>query len=63
MFQWMEFLAQGPVAKAALALGIVAAAGLALGSWGARGIRLVRQGCYLPAFSWATGPAYRRADS
>jgi putative transport protein len=40
MFQWMEILAQGPVAKAILALSIVAAAGLALGSLGIRGIRL-----------------------
>jgi putative transport protein len=40
MFQWMEILAQGPVAKAVLALSIVAAAGLALGSLGIRGIRL-----------------------
>jgi putative transport protein len=40
MFQWMEMLAQGPVAKAVLALSIVAAAGLALGSVGIRGIRL-----------------------
>jgi putative transport protein len=40
MFEWMEFLAQGPVAKAVLALSIVAAAGLALGSFGVRGIRL-----------------------
>ena len=39
MFQWMEILAQGPVAKAILALSIVAAAGLALGSLGIRGIR------------------------
>ena len=36
----MEILAQGPVAKAVLALSIVAAAGLALGSLGIRGIRL-----------------------
>jgi putative transport protein len=40
MFQWMEILAQGPVAKAILAVSIVAAAGLALGSLGIRGIRL-----------------------
>src|ERR1700675_4346488 len=40
MFESMEFLAQGPVAKAVLALSIVAAAGLALGSLGVRGIRL-----------------------
>jgi len=40
MFQWMEVLAQGPVAKAILALSIVAAAGLAFGSLGVRGIRL-----------------------
>jgi putative transport protein len=40
MFQWMEILAQGPVAKAVLALSIVAASGLALGSLGIRGIRL-----------------------
>jgi putative transport protein len=40
MFQWMEVLAQGPVAHAVLALSIVAAAGLALGSLGVRGIRL-----------------------
>jgi putative transport protein len=40
MFQWMEVLAQGPVAKAILALSIVAAVGLALGSPGARGVRL-----------------------
>ena len=40
MFQWMEILAQGPVAKAILALSIVAASGLALGSLGVRGIRL-----------------------
>jgi putative transport protein len=40
MFQWMEILAQGPVAKATLALSIIAAAGLALGSLGFRGVRL-----------------------
>jgi len=40
MFQWMEILAQGPVAKAVLALSIVGAAGLALGSLGVRGVRL-----------------------
>jgi putative transport protein len=40
MFQWMEVLAQGPVAKAILALSIVAAGGLALGSPGVRGVRL-----------------------
>jgi putative transport protein len=40
MFQWMEMLAQGPVAKAILAVSIVAAAGLTLGSLGIRGIRL-----------------------
>jgi putative transport protein len=40
MFQWMEVLAQGPVAKAILALSIVAAGGLAFGSLGVRGIRL-----------------------
>ena len=40
MFQWMEILAQGPVAKAVLALSIVAAVGLALGSLGVRGVRL-----------------------
>ena len=40
MFQWMEILAQGPVAKAILALSIVAAAGLALGSLGIRSVRL-----------------------
>jgi len=40
MFQWTEILAQGPVAKAILALSIVAAAGLALGSLGVRGVRL-----------------------
>ena len=40
MFQWMEVLAQGPVAKAILALSIVAAGGLAFGSLGDRGIRL-----------------------
>src|SRR5580704_6054448 len=40
MFQWMEILAQGPVAKAVLALSIVAAFGLALGSLGVRGVRL-----------------------
>jgi putative transport protein len=40
MFQWVEILAQGPVAKAMLALGIVAAFGLALGSLGVRGVRL-----------------------
>jgi hypothetical protein len=39
MFQWMEILAPGPVAKAILAVSIVAAAGLALGSLGIRGIR------------------------
>src|ERR1700693_1208645 len=39
MFQWMESLAQGPVARAILALSIVAASGLALGSLGVRGIR------------------------
>jgi len=36
----MEILAQGPVAKAVLALSIVGAAGLALGSLGVRGVRL-----------------------
>ena len=36
----MEILAQGPVAKAILAVSIVAAAGLTLGSLGIRGIRL-----------------------
>jgi putative transport protein len=40
MFQWMEILAQGPVAKAVLALSIVAAVGLVFGSLGVRGIRL-----------------------
>jgi putative transport protein len=40
MFQWMEMLAQGPVARAILAVSIVAAAGLTLGSLGIRGIRL-----------------------
>jgi putative transport protein len=40
MFQWMEILAQGPVAKAILAFSIVAAVGLAFGSLGIRGIRL-----------------------
>jgi putative transport protein len=40
MFQWMEILAQGPVAKAVLALSIVVAAGLVFGSLGVRGIRL-----------------------
>jgi putative transport protein len=40
MFQWMEVLAQGPVAKAVLALSIVAAVGLVLGSFGVRGVRL-----------------------
>jgi putative transport protein len=40
MFQWMEVLAQGPVAQAILALSLVAAFGLALGSLGIRGIRL-----------------------
>src|SRR3984885_9772925 len=40
MFQWMEILAQGPVAKAVLALSIVAAVGLVFGSFGVRGIRL-----------------------
>jgi putative transport protein len=40
MFQWMEVLAQGPVAKAVLALSIVAAVGLVFGSFGVRGIRL-----------------------
>src|SRR5271154_602970 len=40
MFEWMEILAQGPVAKAILAVSIVAAAGLTLGSLGIRGIRL-----------------------
>src|SRR5690242_11532705 len=40
MFQWMEILAQGPVAKAILALSIVAAVGLAFGSLGVRGVRL-----------------------
>ena len=38
MFQWMEILAQGPVAKAVLALSIVAAVGLVFGSLGVRGI-------------------------
>ena len=36
----MEILAQGPVAKAVLALSIVAAVGLVFGSLGVRGIRL-----------------------
>ena len=36
----MEILAQGPVAKAILALSIVAACGLTLGSLGVRGVRL-----------------------
>jgi putative transport protein len=40
MFQWMEILAQGAVAKAVLALSIVAAVGLVFGSLGVRGIRL-----------------------
>jgi putative transport protein len=40
MFHWMEILAQGPVAKAVLALSIVAAVGLVFGSLGVRGIRL-----------------------
>jgi putative transport protein len=40
MSQWMEMLAQGPVAQAILALSIVAAAGLALGSLGVAGVRL-----------------------
>src|ERR1700730_14180955 len=40
MFQWMEILAQGPVAKAILAFSIVAAVGLAFGGMGIRGIRL-----------------------
>ncbi|MBV9298150.1 MAG: hypothetical protein JO066_04180 [Verrucomicrobia bacterium] len=40
MFQWMEILAQGPVAKAILAFSIVAAVGLAFGSLGIRRIRL-----------------------
>jgi putative transport protein len=40
MFQWMEMLTQGPVAKAILAVSAVAATGLTLGSLGIRGIRL-----------------------
>ncbi|MBV9643245.1 MAG: hypothetical protein JO334_06700 [Verrucomicrobia bacterium] len=40
MFQWMEILAQGPVAKAILAFSIVAAVGLAFGSLEIRRIRL-----------------------
>src|SRR3984885_1327457 len=40
MFQWMETLTQGPVAKAILAVSAVAATGLTLGSLGIRGIRL-----------------------
>jgi putative transport protein len=40
MFQWMESLAPGIVARAVLAISIVAAIGLALGSLGFRGIRL-----------------------
>ncbi len=40
MFQWLEVLAQGPVAKAVLALSIVASVGLAFGSLGVRGVRL-----------------------
>jgi putative transport protein len=40
MFQWLEILGQGPVAKAILALSIVAATGLAFGSLGVRGVRL-----------------------
>src|ERR1700757_365416 len=40
MFNWMDYLAQGAVAKAVLALSLVIALGLALGSFGVRGVRL-----------------------
>ena len=45
----MEVLAQGPVAKAVLALSIVAAAGL--GSLGFAAFAWAQQVCYLQAFS------------
>ena len=40
MFSWIDYLAQGPVAHAVLALSLVIAAGLALGSLGIRSVRL-----------------------
>jgi putative transport protein len=40
MFDWIDYLAQGAVAKAVLALSLVIAVGLALGSPGVRGVRL-----------------------
>src|SRR3984893_5960588 len=56
MFQWMEILAQGPVAKAILALSIVAAAGLALGSLGIRSGRLGGAGVlFAGIFLWQPG--------
>jgi hypothetical protein len=60
MFQWMEILAQGPVAKAVFALRIVAAVGLVFGSLGVRGIR---RGVVCGNFFWTTRHAYRRTHS
>src|SRR5215469_406720 len=40
MFNWIDYLAQGPVAHAVLAFSLVVAVGLALGSLGIRGVRL-----------------------
>jgi putative transport protein len=40
MFNWIDYLAQGPVAHAVLAFSLVIALGLALGSIGIRGVRL-----------------------
>src|ERR1700733_16293849 len=40
MFDWIDYLAQGAVAKAVLAFSLVVALGLALGSIGLRGVRL-----------------------
>src|SRR3984893_11535565 len=64
MFQWMEVLAQGPVAKAVLALSIVAAVGLVFGSLGVRGIRLGAAGVlFAGIFFGQLGMAYRRTHS
>jgi len=60
----MEILAQGPVAKAVLALSIVAAVGLVFGSLGVRGIRLGAAGALFAGnFFWTTRHAYRRTHS
>jgi putative transport protein len=40
MFNWIDYLAQGPVAHAVLAFSLVIALGLALGSLGIRGVKL-----------------------